>query len=104
MTDIDLSAAVYNIHMTRNDGLRIHATLPLDLTGHTVTAHFRTTPDSTEYTEFTVDVIDAPTGVVEATLARVPREGFYDLQVTKDGVPRTYMAGAITQAPDVTRP
>lgn len=105
MTDVDLSAKLVNINMTRNDGLKLKVTFPFDLTdGYTVTAQFRLAEDDVDAVPFTIVPVDLPGGIIEAVLTTVPRPGVYDIQTSKDGVLRTWYHGAITLEKDVTRP
>lgn len=119
MADIAFVPGELNITTYQGDTMSIGLVFrdslgnPLDVTGWTFLAHILDTfADDTVVAPVVIDctVTDGPNGAVTMTLtspASTPLDGpyVYDLQGTEPGGDvRTYLAGALTVEPEVTRP
>ena len=110
MSDIDLSAQVVNVMVSRNDAWSLLLTLqtpagdPIDLTGKTIAAQLRDRADSTDSTALTVTPVDLPAGQFTVSQTAATKGGVYDVQVTTGDLPRTYIRGRLSIVRDVTRP
>ena len=82
----------------------------LDLTGYTIQAQARTSPQAEEAVDFEIDPIDLDQGEFHLILddsARAITESVlqWDLLLTApDGFPVKYLEGAVTLSPTITRP
>ncbi|WP_460801497.1 hypothetical protein [Microbacterium sp. GXF6406] len=81
---------------------------PINLTGWSFAAQWRSAPDSEESVDFSIDASFAASGEVaislsESQTAALDRDGWFDLQAVKSGETRTWVHGRCLLTKDVTR-
>lgn len=99
----------FNLRPHQGDTWTATVTLPVDLTGATVTGQVRFRPEGELVATFDCQVVDAAGGVVQIVLppvesVKVDRDGVWDLQVVDAaGGVQTWLAGAVRPSLEVTR-
>lgn len=111
-TVVDASNATLSDEATDTDEhhpVLIYTPVPIDIEGGTGLAQIRASSsldDTNILATFTVTCEAGGWLTLELSAeaaAELPRKAFWDLQITKDGVTRTYLAGEVRATPDVSR-
>ncbi len=81
---------------------------PIDLSAATIVGQVRAYPAAVDKVDVTVDMTDAAAGEVTLSLAAAATAAMsgrlvWDLQVTRAGATRTWLAGAVTVVEQVSR-
>ncbi len=106
---VDLRPRIVHILLYRADGWTIPFQFkpggtPASIADYEIKAQIRETADSDDPTELTVNKTDAAEGRFTVSQTQAGVMGWYDIEFTKDGASRTYIAGQIDVKKDVTRP
>lgn len=102
-------AAQYDIVFTQGDTYSVVLDFPFDVTAYTPRAQIRLYPESAaKVAEILCEIEDGPLGKIKLSLTsaqtyRVPLKGFWDMQLTKDGVTETFLQGAVFCKKQITK-
>jgi len=113
MAEIEQIATTLDIHFVQGDSLSrvlqfTQDSSPIDVSDWEITAQIRRRASSSTAVDFTVDMTDAATGLVEISItpedaASLALSNVWDLQRVVAGEVRTLLAGTVTVDREVTR-